>query len=179
MIQPLGRQFARLETRRAALATDLRALTREQTEHRATATGWTIPEVIDHLTRVDGAVLHAAQKPGVKRTGWKRNRRARLILWAVFGLGIRIQVPRPVQHVQPERGVTLDDSLRKWSDVRSGWREFLGTLAPEQLDHMANRHPIAGPFAYREVLTFLERHQEHHRKQIERIRRSPGFPRNT
>jgi uncharacterized damage-inducible protein DinB len=157
----------------------LRRLTREQSEYRNNAAAWTIAEVVDHIARVDGAILHAARKPGVKRTGWKPKRQVRLILWLIFRFGIRIKVPGPVQHVQPEPGARLDDSIRHWTEARLGWREFLGTLTPEQLNHMANRHPVAGPFAYREVLTFVERHQDHHSRQIERIRRAPGFPRNT
>lgn len=176
MLRALDRQFAELEAQRLAVETVLDNLTPRQATYRIGDSSWTIPQVVDHVVRVERAVLAGARKPGVNRARWKRDLRKRILMWSVFTLGVRISVPRRVQHVAPDRDVTLDDARRSWIDVRTAWREFLETILPDQLGQLAIRHPLAGPFGYGEVLGFLNGHLRHHTRQIHRIRRSPGFP---
>ena len=172
MIEPLDTRFAGLERARAATEAQLAALTPAQTAFRAHEAAWNVAEVVDHVVRVERQVLEGARKPNVQRTAWRRRRFRRLLAWLVFAMGVRIRVPERVKHVTPERDADLETALARWSAVRTEWRDFLSTITPGQLDLLAIKHPLAGPFTYRDVLTFLEWHLRHHRKQIGRITRA-------
>lgn len=172
MIEPLATRFDTLERAREATDAQLSALTPAQTAFRLHDTAWTVAEVLDHVVRVERQVLEGARKPNVQRTAWRRRRFRRLLTWLVFGLGVRIKVPERVRHVTPERGADLERVRARWDEVRAEWRQFLSTVTPAQLDLLAIKHPLAGPFTYRDVLKFLEWHLRHHRRQIGRITRA-------
>jgi hypothetical protein len=172
VIEPLATRFQQLERNREAAEAQLAALTPAQKTFRIRGDGWTIPEVVDHVIRVEQSVLDGARKPGVQRTRWRPKRLKRLLVWTAFRLGVRIRVPQRVRHVTPERGVDLEEVSARWSGLREEWREFLSTVTPDQLGQLAIKHPIAGPFSYRDVLKFLEWHLRHHRRQIGRILRA-------
>ena len=169
MIEPLATRFERLEQARTATESQLAKLAPAQVAFRLHDAAWTVAEVLDHVVRVERQVLEGARKPGVQRTVWRPRRLRRLLTWLVFGLGVRIRVPERVRHVTPERGADLDAARARWGEVRSEWREFLSTVSPGQLGQLAIKHPLAGPFTYRDVLKFLEWHLRHHRRQIGRI----------
>lgn len=172
MIEPLATRFDGLERAREATETQLSALTPAQAAFRVHDAAWTVAEVLDHVVRVERLVLEGARKPGVQRTVWRRRRVRRMLTSLVFGLGVRIKVPERVKHVTPERGADLERVRARWGDVRAEWRQFLSTVTPDQLDMLAIKHPLAGPFTYRDVLKFLEWHLRHHRRQIGRITRA-------
>ena len=172
MIEPLRTRFNGLERAREATEAQLSALTPAQVAFRVHDRAWTVGEVLDHVVRVERQVLEGARKPGVERTVWRKRPFRRVLTWLVFGLGVRIKVPERVRHVTPERGADLDQARAKWNDVRREWREFLSTVSPDQLGQLAIKHPLAGPFTYRDVLKFMEWHLRHHRRQIGRITRA-------
>lgn len=155
-----------------ATEAQLAALTPAQRTFRTHDHAWTVSEVLDHIVRVERSVLEGARKPGVQREMWRRKPFRRLLVWTAFGLGVRIRVPQRVRHVTPERGADLDEVRARWGAAREEWREFLSTVTADQLGQLAIKHPIAGPFSYRDVLKFLEWHLRHHRRQIRRISRA-------
>jgi uncharacterized damage-inducible protein DinB len=176
VIEPLASRFQRLERARAATETHIALLTPAQIAFRVHEKAWTVPEVLDHIVRVERAILEGARKPGVQRVAWRPRRLRRLLTWVVFGLGVRIRVPERVRHVTPDRGADLNEVRARWSALREEWRVFLSSLTSDQLDQLAIRHPLAGPFSYRDVLKFLEWHLRHHRRQIDRISRAAALP---
>jgi hypothetical protein len=57
-------------------------------------------------------------------------------------------------------------------------RGTLDGFGPADFARPLMRHPILGLLTPVETLTFILRHIAHHRRQIARIRRSPGYPRS-
>ncbi len=176
MIAPLADRFGRLEQARGEVEAELRSLSPAQLSFRESEGSWSIGEVIDHIVRVESSVLEGASRKGVKRAGWKPRPVRRAIAWAVFRVGVRLKVPERVRHVVPQHGVSAADALRRWTEVRTAMRDFLESIPHDDLGLLAIKHPIAGPFNYRDFLAFLEWHLRHHRRQIGRIRTSPAFP---
>jgi hypothetical protein len=152
-------------------------LTAEQLGFRPREHAWSMAEVLDHIVRVERSVLEGARKPGVNRTRWRSKPHRRLLTWLVFSLGLKIRVPERVKHVAPEAGAAAADVLGRWAAVRDDMRTFLASLRADQMGQLAIKHPIAGPFAYRDFLAFLEWHLKHHRRQLRRVRAAAGFPR--
>lgn len=170
----LDTHFVALEQQRENLLSDLDKLSGPQRSFHPSADSWSIPEVADHLMRVERSVLDAAAKPGVRRSGRRRDVVGLSLLWGMLKLGVRVRVPAP--YLQPRPNVAVDELRREWDQVRRDWAEFLETLTRSRMSEVAFRHPIAGPVFYKDVLKFLERHFLHHRKQILRIKSAPGYP---
>jgi uncharacterized damage-inducible protein DinB len=179
VIAVLARRFERLESARHEVESEFASLSREQLAFRPHAGSWTLVEVLDHIVLVERTVLGGARKPGVNRSQWRHKPLRRFLTWVVFGLGIRIRVPSRVKQVVPQTNPDPAEVLARWKEVRADMRSFLETLESAQLGDLAIKHPIAGPFAYRNFLAFLEWHLKHHRRQIGRLRGAPGFPGTT
>lgn len=171
MIEPLGSSFQRLEQSRSEIEAQISGFTPAQLSFRQQDGAWTIAEVLDHVVRVERTVLEGARKPGVQRAAWRPRRFRRVVTWLVFRVGLRIKIPERVKQVRPQAGADPHEVRARWGFLRAEWREFLSTLTADQLGHLAIKHPIAGPFSYRDVLKFLEWHLRHHRRQIGRIAR--------
>lgn len=175
MIEPLRTRFRGLERAREEVEAQLSTFTPAQLAFRAHAGAWTVAEVLDHVVRVERTVLDGARKPGVQRTVWRPRRHRHLLTWVVFRLGVRIKVPERVSHVKPQMDADPNEVRARWRVLRAEWQEFLSTVTPDQLGQLAIKHPIAGPFSYRDVLKFLEWHLRHHRRQIGRISRAAAL----
>ena len=93
-----------------------------------------------------------------------------------FGLRRRIKVP--LQTIVPLGGVTLADLAKRWEEAQEAMRTALGRFGEGDWDRPMMRHPLLGPLTPAEGLTFIRWHMGHHRKQMKRIRRSPGYPRS-
>ena len=91
-----------------------------------------------------------------------------------FLLGRRFKAP--AQAILPQGGVTLTDLGARWDAVGQALRRTVDGLGPADYGRPMMRHPFVGLLTPIETLTFLLRHIAHHRRQILRIRRSPGYP---
>jgi hypothetical protein len=85
-------------------------------------------------------------------------------------------VKAPAQAILPAGGATLGELRGRSNAVRAGLAEALERFEPADLARPMMRHPIVGKLSPVQTLRFLHRHIAHHRRQIRRIRMTPGFP---
>jgi hypothetical protein len=76
----------------------------------------------------------------------------------------------------PQGGATLSDLDARWAAAQEAMRRMVGGFGAAELARPMMRHPFLGLLTPVETLTFIQRHIAHHRRQIARIRRSPGYP---
>ncbi len=136
---------------------------------------WSALEVVEHLVRVEEGILSRV-KPREPRT-WREAVRSKVALELVslhFLLGRRAKAP--VQAILPIGGVTLADLGTRWNAARQAMLSAIDGFAPADFARPMMRHPILGLLTPTETLTFILRHIAHHRRQLTRIRRSPGYP---
>jgi hypothetical protein len=173
-VSSLERQLDAIELQRRRLQSQLSHVTPAQLSFRPSDDSWTIPEIVHHLALTERAILAAATKPDVRRTGRRASVMGSALLWGVLTFGIRVRVP--YQQLTPRRGISLSDAEREWEDARQHLKPLLEALPRNRLQEMAFRHPIAGPIRFSGLPRFLRRHCAHHLQQIERIQRHPDFP---
>jgi hypothetical protein len=164
----------RLTQLRQTVLAEANGLSAEELVHRPGADAWSVLDVVEHLVRVEEAILSRVRKRDPRT--WREAARARLALAGVsiaFLFGRRLRVP--TQAVVPLGGVTLMDLGGRWETVEATMRRTLDGFGPEDFARPLMRHPILGLLTPVETLTFLVRHIAHHRRQIARIRRSAGY----
>lgn len=181
MLPRLRAQFDALATRRANFETGTRALSEAQLRFRPAEGAWSIAEVAQHVLHVEREVTKAAMQPGVERRGRRRTPREwarRIAFLAIVKLSLRIRVPQKVaDRVTPAADPDMDALWPEWSELHENLARHLGIVREENLGDMAFKHPIIGPTSIRGMLPFLTQHFDHHTRQVDRIRRSPRFPR--
>ncbi len=176
MLTPLQRRLTRMDRQRTALLEELARLPGGQLGFRPAPESWSTLEVLEHLVRVEEAVvLRASQLPasrslrqGVRAAG------SMVLLRIVLRAGIRIKVPSKA--VLPQGKATLPELRERWDRVRNKLEAVLADQSRPDLRRPMMRHPLCGWLTPIQTLTFLERHVTHHTRQLGRIRASPGYP---
>jgi uncharacterized damage-inducible protein DinB len=171
----LVRHLDALDGRRAALLAVVRAHSPTQRAFRPAAHAWSMVEVVEHLVLAEeGALLSLVKgpKPGARVT--LRNRATVVLVRLYLSAGIRVKVPAP--RLIPQGAQSLDELERRWAAVSASIRDQVARFEAADLHAPKFRHPIAGWLPPASGFAFLVTHLTHHRRQIDRIRRSPGFP---
>jgi uncharacterized damage-inducible protein DinB len=160
---------------RQAVLAEANGLSAEELVHRPGAGAWSVLDVIEHLVRVEEAILSRVRKRDPRT--WREAARARLALAVIsvlFLLGRRFRVP--AQAIVPLGGVTLMDLGGRWEAAQAAMRRMLDDFGPADYARPLMRHPFLGLLTPVETLTFLVRHLAHHQRQIARIRQSVDYP---
>ena len=77
---------------------------------------------------------------------------------------LRFRAPGVAADVPAE--IDPDELLRRWDEVRAGWKERLDDFPDELLDRMVFRHMMVG---LPDTLSFLQSHLDHHARQVDRL----------
>lgn len=177
MTPRISRLLSRIADQRLAALAEAGAMSADQLVFRPGQGSWSVLEVLEHLVRVEEGILSRVRERAPRT--WQEAARARVALELIsvyFLLGRRFRVP--VQGIVPQGGVTLTDLAGRWEAAQRGIRGTLDGFRPADFARPLMRHPALGLLTPRETLIFILRHIGHHRRQIARIRRAPGYPRS-
>lgn len=139
---------------------------------------WSIAQVVEHLVLTEELTLQSLRSPRpVADRGMAAAATVRLaLLKAVLGSRL-VKVEAPSRALLPEGTATLDALERRWLEAGAAIEAFLRDLPVTRRGERLFRHPATGWLSLGQMLDFLSFHARHHRRQIGRIRRTPGFPR--
>lgn len=171
------RVLDRIAHLRGVLFAEVERLGPEQLVFRPSKGSWSALEVVEHLVRVEEAIISRI-KARPPRT-WREAVRGRLSLELIsvsFRLGRRFKAPVPT--ILPQGGATLTDLGARWEAAQQAMRRTVDGFGPADFGRPMMRHAILGLLTPNETLTFILRHIAHHRRQIARIQRSPRYPRS-
>jgi DinB superfamily len=169
------RLLDRIDHERCTVLDLVGGLGAEQLVFRPEPSSWSALEVVEHLMKVEDAIATRV-KPRPPRT-WREAVRGRvsLELLSLFFL-LRRRFKAPGQVILPHGGVTLSDLVTKWEAAGQALRRTIDGFGPVDYRRPMMRHPFIGLLTPIETLTFIHRHIAHHRRQILRLRRAPGYP---
>ena len=174
MLPEIEARLRALEERRERLLDDYSRLTEEQLRHCPGEGTWNLLQVAEHLLMAEQGSLTAIERRSGQRPVRNLKQRVMGVLVAVvLKLGMKVKVPS--RRLEPGGRISLDELRREWDRVGRGLRGLLAGLTEEEIGTTAIRHPLAGPMDFRDGLDFLCGHFDHHLRQVDRIRRSPGF----
>ncbi len=176
MIRQVAAAFERLEDRRRSLVDELAGMGPEQRGFRPAPDAWSSLQVARHVQLTERVIAASLRRgPGAVRARrtW-RQKLGNVVVGIVLRLGIRVRLP--IRAVTPEDALELETLTGEWEAERGALGTLLGRIDEAGLRAPAFVHPVAGPMDIGEALGFLERHFDHHLRQVARIRRTPGFP---
>jgi uncharacterized damage-inducible protein DinB len=177
MTQRTRRLLDTLGQHRSMLLDDLARLDAEQLTFRPTPASWSTLDIVEHLVKVEEAILGRLKSRPVRT--WREAFRAKAsmaVMRVYFLFGRRLKVP--AQAVLPQGGATLADLTARWNRTQEEMRRTIEGLGTAELGRPMMRHPLLGLLTPAETLRFLHRHIAHHRRQMRRIRKAPGYPRS-
>ncbi len=176
MIVNLKSRFDALEEKKVQFLRRLEGMTNEQVSFKPTPEHWDLQQVVQHLMLVEQTFLEHTT------TDRYRSRKPRFhpligkfLVWFYFKKELKVKVP--VKKAVPDGAMPLDQSINLWNEKRNAFRQFFETLNQDGAAQKIFFHPFMGAQNSEDFLIFLDRHFEHHMKQVQRILNAPGFPR--
>lgn len=170
--------FDAFERRKGNFLSQLADLDEAQLRFRPAPDAWSLLDVADHLSKIEGTVA-AALAEGIPEGKAKRKLKhvlkLRMVLLAL-SLPVRVKVPANARGVVPDDDLTLDGVRAGWEENRAALAGQLASYGDGDMRRMVVRHPVAGPVDPRHTVDFLNAHFDHHLYQVARIRKHPGFP---
>ncbi len=174
--------YEAIDDARGRLLASVENLDAGQENFRTAPDCWSIAEILEHLSLVEGQVarlfhvmLAKAEAAGATRAEGEARKPFAPVSIEDFVAPLRTQKIQAPETACPSGELSLADSLTRLGESRAvfhGLRERL-----EQVDGSAVRypHPAAGPIDIYQWLLFIGSHEERHLRQIEALKQSPGF----
>ncbi|MGB0863102.1 MAG: DinB family protein [Saprospiraceae bacterium] len=148
-----------------------------QQQFRPSEYEWSMLDVIEHLVGAErGTNLFFRKYPPKEATrtmGFKNYFYSALTQVALIS---PFKFPAPAKLKPPQGDVTLKEWEVKWQKERTILKEMLADLPEEKMKFSVFKHPRSGPMDIVNVIAFLKNHVKHHIYQINRIKKSKGFP---
>ena len=167
--------LTRVETRRRDIIAESDRRSAAQLTFRPAPGAWSTLDVIEHLVKVEEAIVSRIRPREPRSLREAAKAKATLLaMRVVFGFRRRVKVP--LQAVVPLGGATLHDLAERWEGAERALEARLEAFGPGDWSRPMMRHPVLGLLTPAEALTFLRCHMGHHRRQIARLERAPGYP---
>ena len=114
--------FAGLERQKADILVRVRDWPADRLAYRSAAREWSAAEIIDHVVKVEhailGAVRRGVQEPQEPHPVGVADRLRSLLIYLLFRTPYRVRVPRSAPEVLPAQDVDLDDAIAHWNATR-------------------------------------------------------------
>lgn len=173
----VGELFEAMDRSRERLGATLDNLSAADENFRESPDRWTIAEIVEHLSIVEGGIGKAIGKmvakaeaegaPPARADG----RIPTVELSAVAERASREKFQAP-EAAHPTGGVTLTDSLARLRESGDALRALRPRIEALDLSGQRFPHPAFGPLDVYHWLAVLGLHEERHRRQIEAIKGS-------
>ena len=162
--------FAGLERQKADILAKVRDWPADRLAYRSAAREWSAAEIIDHLVKVEHAILGAVRR-GVQEPHpvGVADRLHSLLIYLLLRTPSRVRVPRSAPEVLPAQDVDLDDAITQWKATRIDLRALLSEVDAGAMRAGVFRHPVSGWMTLPQVLRFFSVHMHHHVFQLDRV----------
>ena len=175
MNEQLRQKFERLEASRRDVLARLEGHDRARLNRPRADGGWSVLQVLHHVITAEAGTLGYISKKMRGGTSLPRaglvSRLRLLALQVASASPFRFRAPGVTADVPAE--IDPDELLRRWDEVRVGWKDRLDGFPDELLDRMVFRHTMAGLMGLPDTLSFLQSHLTHHARQVERLLARP------
>lgn len=166
-----------LTSTRVALRQSINGLTNAQLNYKPAPDRWSIAECVEHIALVERGIFGAIQKG----MGYPANpeKRAEIkysdvdVIKAVRSRSVTLPAPDPF--LPTGRFGSTHAALDAFDQQRETAITYVQTVTDDLRTHYF-RHIALGWLDSYQAILLLASHGERHRKQIEEVKASPGFP---
>lgn len=152
------------------------AVNESQANFRLAENEWTIAEIAEHVSIVNGGMLRITHKLLKQAEAEPKPAPEDLNLGFTFSLDDpppKFQAP---DGVCPKGEVSIPDALASLNTTIDGFGEIKSRLEAVDLSERVFPHPALGPISAYRWMILLGEHQDLHRRQVERIKAATGYP---
>lgn len=175
----LNSTFDEIEALKTSILNDFDQLSPNQLSFKPTSKKWSLLQVMEHLMLAETGSINYVNKKildPAKLEAYSLKAAFRY-WWLQFFLKIpfiRIR-NRPTQ-VTPTLKPDFNDVNLRWDIARKALRKFIDTHQDATLKKLVYKHPVAGRLNGLQMMQFFKLHINHHKKQIERIKKHRNYP---
>jgi hypothetical protein len=194
--QSIADIYAANDTVRRRLTERVENLSEAQQSFRPAEGAWSITEIIDHLSLIEGSMVQlidrllrkgegakaasGAGDGGGDSVGGDAQTAAGKSPFQPFSFDHFIEQVKDVKLTAPERvrpggNVSLADALTNLQRTRAGIEAMRPRLETADLGAATYPHPAFGEFNPAQWLAFIGLHERRHLRQIENLLAAPGF----
>ncbi|GAB2565552.1 DinB family protein [Spirosoma areae] len=166
-----------LKTSQANLHQSLSGLSIEQVAYKPDGNRWSVSECVEHIALVERGIFSRILT-GMNIPAKPENRASIRVSDIDVIKAVRSRttaLPAPAPFVPTGRFETVDVALKVFDEQRKTAIEFVETTTDDLRTHYFEHFVLGTLDAYQAVL-LLASHMERHRKQIDEVKASPGFP---
>jgi hypothetical protein len=160
----------KLNLQKQSLLASIRDLPGSKLALRPQADAWCVLDVVDHLMKVERAMVDEFERNVALKNPVTLADRLRA--YGVLGVmlsPLRVKVPASASSTLPEVNSSFFEMVEQWTQFRSQMAQRIARFAPEELPFGVTRHPVSGWMDLPLALAFLSAHLQHHAYQVKRI----------
>lgn len=177
MNHTLLKKFESLEAEKQKLLDLVGAHSQAQQQFRPSEYEWSMLDVIEHLVGAErGTNLFFRKYPPNEATRSMKLKNHFYSMLTQLALMSPFKFPAPGKLKPPQGNTSLEEWKTKWKGERVVLKEILANFPDEKIKFSVFKHPGSGPMDMGNVIVFLKNHVKHHIYQINRIKKSKGFP---
>ncbi len=172
-IEKVLTKYEQLQDENALIMQDLKKLESTELNYKSNDKKWNIIQVLNHIKSTEAGTLKYIHKKmkygGLKMTNWSAGTRA-FLMRSLNNSSIKFKMPSVL--TQPSVDGSLQSIQNEWNELRDQWRTFIKNFPDEDLNKAVFRHPIFGRLSLLQTMDSMISHQNHHKKQINRIKKT-------
>ena len=163
--------LALLDAERATLLARVARVPNALLAQRPAPGRWSVVEVLEHLTRVEGGVTRLLELRGreLPASPPADPTVARLTAERVARLRDRLERMEAPERIRPSGTLAPEEALRQLAEARAALRAAYRAADPAALDGQTHTHPFLGTFTLATWVEFLAHHEARHADQVEEI----------
>jgi hypothetical protein len=161
-----------VEEKRKELLQSFAGIPRDRLTQRPSADGWSVAEILDHLTIVESGIVRLITKRvgRAREAGLGEEKSTESVMpsfdpYRAKLEGMKMQSP---ETVRPRANVELKEALEGLKNSRESLRAAVVTANGLSLGEIKHTHPLLGELDLYQWLIFVGQHEVRHKKQIER-----------
>jgi len=178
MRKQLNNTFDEIENLKSSVLNDFEALSRNQLSFKPTARKWSLLQVIEHLMLAEtGSINYVNKKMLAPERLEEYSIKTSLRFWTLkLFLKAPIKIKRRPTHVTPTLQPDFEDVKLRWNIARKALRKFIDNYDDVTLKKLVYKHPFSGRLNALQMMLFFKLHINHHKKQINRIKKHRNYP---
>ncbi len=172
--------YTEINDARKRLCEGLHELDPQQARFKPTPDEWSVAEILEHLAKVDRALVTRIDKKLVEleQTGPGNGQSRSFFPFSVDHISEqakdrKFKSPEPVL---PLAGLPIDESFAKLQSSRADLIAMQPRIEARDLSKTTFPHFVFGELNVYQWLAFFGLHENRHRKQIDRLMSTPHFP---
>ncbi|GAB6989285.1 DinB family protein [Paenibacillus pini] len=145
----------------------------EEKELREKPEGWTVTEVVEHISKLEGMILYQLKNAmltefiGPSEPLDEKKTDVMDILKSSGIIGQKIEAP---EQARPSGTISYEEAIQKLEDMRAATKAFLPKLTERNTNELLFPHPFGFELNANQWAHFIAIHESTHIRQLQRIR---------